>query len=213
MKDIAIFGAGGFGREVACLIRLINEVELTWNLVGFFDDGCEAGSRNEYGAVLGGMDALNMYDKALNIVVAVGNPMAISSIVGKITNPNISYPNLFAPSVLFLDKDNVSFGKGNIVCSNSLFSCNVCVGDFNIFNGYVPVGHDAKIGNFNVFMPAVKVSGSTTIGDWNFFGVQSVILQGVRVENKVRLGAGSVMMRTAKEGNLYMGNPATKVKL
>lgn len=25
MKDIAIYGAGGFGREVACLLRRINE--------------------------------------------------------------------------------------------------------------------------------------------------------------------------------------------
>ena len=26
VKDIAIFGAGGFGREVACLLRKINAV-------------------------------------------------------------------------------------------------------------------------------------------------------------------------------------------
>jgi len=32
MKDIAIYGAGGFGREVACLINKINEVNPTWNL-------------------------------------------------------------------------------------------------------------------------------------------------------------------------------------
>lgn len=42
MKDIAIFGAGGFGREVACLIRSINECidvdEERWNFIGFFDD-------------------------------------------------------------------------------------------------------------------------------------------------------------------------------
>ena len=38
MKDIAFFGAGGFGREVACLIKRINEKEPTWNFIGFFDD-------------------------------------------------------------------------------------------------------------------------------------------------------------------------------
>ena len=38
MKEIAIYGAGGFGREVACLINRINEVEPAWNLVGFFDE-------------------------------------------------------------------------------------------------------------------------------------------------------------------------------
>ena len=53
MKDIAIYGAGGFGREVACMIKHINESadEPIWNLVGFFDDGKEKGSRNEYGPI------------------------------------------------------------------------------------------------------------------------------------------------------------------
>lgn len=34
MREIAIFGAGGFGREVACLIRMINESrqEPEWNV-------------------------------------------------------------------------------------------------------------------------------------------------------------------------------------
>ena len=38
MKDIAIYGAGGFGREVACILEKINEVEPKWHLVGFYDD-------------------------------------------------------------------------------------------------------------------------------------------------------------------------------
>ena len=43
MKDIAIFGVGGFGREVLTLIQDINKVEPTWNVIGFFDDGYEIG--------------------------------------------------------------------------------------------------------------------------------------------------------------------------
>ena len=39
MKDIAIFGAGGWGKEVACLIKEINKISIDkWNLIGFFDD-------------------------------------------------------------------------------------------------------------------------------------------------------------------------------
>lgn len=38
MKDIAVFGAGGFGREVANLIRRINAAAEVpeWNFIGFF---------------------------------------------------------------------------------------------------------------------------------------------------------------------------------
>lgn len=35
MKDIAVYGAGGFGREVQSLIEQLNANELTYNFVGF----------------------------------------------------------------------------------------------------------------------------------------------------------------------------------
>ena len=72
MKDIAIYGAGGFGRETACLLREINEVAPTWNFIGFFDDGLPAGTRNHQGETLGGIDALN----ALNFPTSSRRPRA-----------------------------------------------------------------------------------------------------------------------------------------
>ena len=41
MKDLIIFGASGFGREVAWLVERINAKQPTWNLLGFMDDNEE----------------------------------------------------------------------------------------------------------------------------------------------------------------------------
>lgn len=214
MKDIAVFGAGGFGREVACLINLINKETPRWNLIGFFDDDPNLkGTRNEYGEVLGGKDVLNQWEKLLDVVIAIGSPTVLRTVAKGIQNPLVDFPNLIAPTALFLDKDNVRIGKGNIICSSCLISCNVTIGDFNIFNGHVPVGHDTEIGNYNVVMPSVNISGGVKMGDENFLGVQSVVLQYVKIGNLVRLGANSVLMRNAKDNLLYMGNPAVKMKL
>ena len=38
MKDLIIFGASGFGREVAWAVERINKASPTWNLLGFMDD-------------------------------------------------------------------------------------------------------------------------------------------------------------------------------
>ena len=96
MKDIAIFGAGGFGREVACLIKRINmQHPNTWNFIGFFDDDEGIwGTKNEYGAVLGGIDKLNAWNKDLALVITIGNPQILHKIVDGITNQNIIYPNI-----------------------------------------------------------------------------------------------------------------------
>ena len=213
MKDIAIYGAGGFGREIACLLKRINkESKEDWNLVGFFDDVAPMGSKNEYGEVLGNIDILNSWDKPLSVVFAIGSPKAVSMLHSKITNINIDFPNIIAPDTLFLDKENVRMGIGNVFCSRCLVSCNIEIGNFNTFNGYITVGHDAVIGNYNSIMPAVKISGGVHIGEGNFIGVNSVILQYKSIGNDTTIGAGAVVLRNTKDGNTYVGNPATKVK-
>lgn len=88
IKNIAIYGAGGLGREVACLINKINEVAPIWNLIGFFDDGIEIGTQNEYGKVLGGIDELNSYTEELSIAIAIASPKIVERIVSKITPPH-----------------------------------------------------------------------------------------------------------------------------
>lgn len=214
MKDIAIFGAGGFGREVACLLKLINIKEPKWNLIGFYDDNQSLwGTETGYGVVLGGIDALNTKQDPLSIIIAIGVPQILKKVVGKINNPLVDYPNIIAPSVTFLDDASVSMGKGNIICSSCLLSCNISIGDFNVMNGFIPIGHDTTIGNYNVIMPSTNISGGVTIGDENFLGVKSTVLQYVKIGNNVRLGAGSVVMRNTKDDNLYMGNPAKRVDL
>ena len=214
MKDIAIFGAGGFGREVACLIRLINESlnEPRWNLIGFFDDneGIK-GTYNEYGKVLGGMETLNSWKTPLDIAIAVGNPQDVRKIAEGINNSLVDFPNIIAPSVTWLDKSNVRMGKGNLLCSGCLVSCNIEIGNFNIFNGYIPIAHDTTIGNYNVIMPSCNISGGITMGDCNFMGVKSVVLQYLKIGNNTRIGAGSVVMRNTKDGYLYIGIPAQKL--
>ena len=212
MKDIAIFGAGGFGREVACLINRINEEKPIWNMIGFFDDNAELKGKmiSHFGPCLGGIDDLNKYDKEIDIVVAIGSPKAMKIVVGKITNPLVNFPNIIHPTAKCADEKSFKIGKGNIIQGDCFFSCDVSIGDFNVMNGSVVFGHDDIVGSYNTFMPAIRISGEVKIGEGNFFGVGSIVLQQLKIGNNIRLGAGSVLMTKPKDGYLYMGNPAKK---
>lgn len=216
MKDIAIFGAGGFGREVACLIKQINETQVNhqWNLIGFFDDNNSLKDKmiSHFAPCLGGIVELNNWQKPISIVIAVGSPNAVATIVRKINNPNVDFPNMIHPSFSVNDIDTFQIGKGNIIQGGCAVTCDVSLGNFNVLNGSIVMGHDVKIGNYNCFMPAVRVSGEVHIGNCNFFGVGSIILQQLRIGNNIRLGAGSVLITKPKDGKLYMGNPAKKIE-
>lgn len=215
MKDIAIFGAGGFGREIACLINSINEtsIEPEWNLIGYFDDGVEKGTIvSHYGEVLGGMDEVNNWNNELCIAIAIGSPKSLKSVRNRIVNKNISFPNIIHPDFFIGDKQTVSIGEGNIIQSGCSCTCDTVIGNFNILNGLISLGHDDRIGNYNVIMPAVHISGSVTIGEECLIGVGSIVLQQIMIGKSVRLGAGAVLMTRPKNGGTYIGNPATLLK-
>lgn len=212
MRKIAIFGAGGFGREVACLINKINEKSPTWEFIGFFDDGIEKGTKNEYGQILGGINELNAFQEDLSIVIAIGNPKIVEKIVKNITSKKIDFPNIISPDLVYLDENSCSLGFGNIITTGCLISCNVHIGNFNILNGFIPIGHDVKIGNFNSIMPSVKISGEVIIGERNFFGVGSIVLQQLKIGNDTVIGANSLILRNTKDGVTYVGNPASIIK-
>lgn len=208
MKDIAIYGAGGYGHEVACLIAAINKEKPTWNLIGFFDDDRAIGEKLYYGPILGGIDTLNSWSNELAIVIAIGTPSVLSKIVNKISNKWIYFPNLIAPDVVHHDRNTVKIGQGNIVFFHSIISCFVELGDFNLLNIDVTLGHNACLGSYNVLNPSVRISGNVTIGNSNFFGLSSAVLQGISIGDNTQVGAGSCVFRKTKDNSLYMGNPA-----
>ena len=214
MKDLAIFGAGGFGREIACIIKQINAIEPKWNLIGFFDDNESLlGSSNEYGVVLGNTEVLNSWNKPLSIVIAIRNPNILRNVSEKINNQLIDLPNIIAPNACIMDYDNIKMGKGNVICPNCLISCNVELGDFNLINVMSQLGHDTKMMNYNVVMPSVNISGGVAVGNCNLFGVKSFIIQYKTIGNNVLITPGSIMLRNGKDHTTYMGNPAKKIEL
>lgn len=212
MKKIAVYGAGGFGREVACLIKKINQKNPQWKFIGFFDDGIEKGTKNEYGVVLGGIKELNEYSETLSIAIAIALPKVKEDLHNKITNPKIDFPTIISPDIEFLDENNINIGKGNIICRGCWFSCNVSIGDFNIFNVNIIVGHDTSIGDYNSFMTNTILSGEVMVKNRNYFGVGAVVLQQLKIGNDVTVGANSLILRKTKDGMTYVGNPATIMK-
>lgn len=211
MKNIAIYGAGGFGREVACLISEINKIKKHWNFIGFFDDGNLPKESSRFGPLLGGIDSLNNWQSELSLTCSIANPKTRCNVISQVNNSLINFPNLIAPTVHYYDLKSVDIGIGNIIFNGCRLSCDINIGNFNLLNGYVAFGHDVIIGDFNVFGPSSRISGFVNVGNSNLFGVNSVVLQGITVGSNITLGAGSVLMKSELGPGLIHGNPARKI--
>jgi len=211
MRDIAIFGAGGFGKEVACVLEKINEIQPTWNFIGFYDDHKPIGTEiSRFGKVIGGKKELFELEQELALVFAIGSPNALAGLAQelKTDSKRITFPNIIHPDVFFADEEGFSMGEGNVIIRGCSFSCDVSIGSFNQMNSISALAHDVNMGSFNVLMPLTRVSGGAKIGDNNLFGINSIILQNISVGNNKHIGPNSVLMTKPRKEGLYLGNPA-----
>lgn len=208
MKDIAVYGVGGFGREVVTLIEDINKVKPTYNIVGFFDDRRDRGKMVNGYPVLGTIRKLNFWKTDLAVVVAVGKPVTRREIVEKIINPKVFYPTLIHPTVWIGDDEFVKIGKGCIICAGNMITTNIKIGDFVILNLGCTVGHDTVIKDYAAFMPSVNISGEVKVGEGVYVGTGAKIINQIEIGNYTTVGAGAVVTKALPSHCTAVGVPA-----
>lgn len=182
-------------------------------MIGFFDDGIPKGTRvSHFGRVLGGIETVNAWPEPLLVVLAFGNPKITRRVYGRIMNPLIEFPSLIPSDFRTADPQTFRIGEGNIIKEGCYASTDVTIGNFNLLNGDVVLGHDSKIGDFNTIMPGVRISGEVTVHNECLLGAMSFIHQGLTIPDEVTIGPLSALLTKPAKGTTYIGNPAKKLK-
>ena len=207
MNEIVIYGAGGLGRETALMIQQMNEVEKSWRLVGFFDDGIAKGTMVSGIPVMGGLSELNRLDQPYGLALAIADPLTRRRIVESVDNGLLSFPVLAHPTALMGSESNF-FGRGTIIMAGCILTTNVVLGEFTIINLASTIGHDVRIGSFCSVMPGSHISGNVEIGEESLIGTGSSILQNITIGKGSKVGAGAVVTKDFPEGGTLVGVPA-----
>ena len=212
MKDLIIFGASGFGREVAWVVERINIVSPTWNRLGFMDDDDDIQGTEINGyKVLGKTADVGNYSDTY-FVVAVGASRTREKIVSnmKAENPSIKYGTIIDPSVEM--SNLVSIGEGTIICAHTIITVNNEIGSHVIVNLDCTVGHDAILKDFGV--PRINTCPRmvTNIGHAVELGTGVQIIQGKSVGDYSIVGAGAIVVKDIPEKCNAVGSPAKPIK-
>ena len=217
VKDIIIIGAGGFGREVQWLIERINEKEkektgkAAWNILGYVDDGMEAGKIIDGFPVLGDVDTLSDIKHSVAVVCAVGNPQVRKKLVYKAKkNTFLEFPNIIDPSVIMSNR--VELGEGNIFSVSTIVMVDLKIGDFVIANLDCKIGHDDIIESFVTLNPNVNVSGNVWVGQGTEIGTGTKIIQGKKIGENTVVGAGAVVTKDIPDNCTAVGCPCKPIK-
>ncbi len=208
MADLAIFGCGGFAREVAQVIRDINAVTPTWTLLGFIDDDVgKHGSTVAGLPVLGGAEWLEAHAE-VSCSIGVGSPAAKRKIVSRLRRTQ--FATLVHPRAWVGER--VALGTGSIVCAHAAATCDITIGAHSIVNLSATIGHDARIGDYATLAPSVNISGYAQVGEGCDLGTGVALIPGAKVGAWSIVGAGSVVVSDLPENVTAVGAPARVIK-
>lgn len=212
MKKLVIVGAGGFGREVEWLVKRINKVNPTYEVIGYADDGKPIGEEIGYSKVIYTIDELSKTEEDLYVTIAIGNAKVRKMIAEKLSsNTHLKFPNLIDPSVIY-DEEETILGNGNIICAGTIMTVNIVIGNFNIINLDCTIGHDDVLKDYITIYPSVNVSGCVTINNCTEVGTGTQIIQGLSIIGNTTIGASAAVVKNIEESGTYVGVPVKKIK-
>lgn len=210
MRNIVIIGAGGVGREVSLIIQQINELEQTWNLLGFIDDNTDNWGKviNGY-SVIGGIDSLEFLSNDTYIVIAIANYKVKKNIVNKINN-KFKFATIVHPKVWI--HDYMTVGEGTIIYEGAILTANIEIGNHVIISPKCGVGHDSIIKDYVSLLWNVNVSGNDLIEEGVMMGSGSTVIQGKKIGKGSIIGAGAVVVNDIESFSTAVGVPAKVIK-
>src|ERR1700730_7904798 len=172
---LAIFGAGGSGREVAWLAQQCwgEEVKLAFVI----------DEETPPEGVLNGIPIFQLGEFAGRypgspIAIAIGDSVLRERCVRKCAAAGLSFASLVHPRAEV--SQWVTLGEGTIICAGSIVTTNVTLGQHVQVNVGCTVSHDANIGDFSTLSPGVHLAGWVTLGRRVFLGTAAVVKNGAR---------------------------------
>ena len=209
MKKIYIVGGDGFARECYLLLCEYAKTDNTIVFGGFMGHGGYGKTVNykSYQHLYVGEVSEHKFGDNEFVIIGAGYPSLRQKIYNELKERGINFYNLILNSMI---GDSVELGEGNIILSSS-FTADTFIGNGNLFNGYVIVGHDVKVGNFNFFGPRSQLLGNVKVGNYNQIGANAIILPNAKIGDNNIISPLSAVYRGCKNNCYISGNPALKV--
>jgi sugar O-acyltransferase (sialic acid O-acetyltransferase NeuD family) len=215
MTDIyAIYGAGGYAREVMPLLRdYVNIIsQHNNNKFIFLDDFVAEEGMVNGSQVLNFEKLIESYNGSkIKCCVAIADKTVREKLTQKCIDNDIEMISVKSLNAVVMDE--VTIGEGSVLSPFVTVTSNVSIGKSFHANIYSYVAHDCVIGDFVTFAPSVKCNGNVHIQDGVYVGTGAIIHPGTKdnpivIGKNSKVGAGAVVTKSVPSNVTVIGNPA-----
>ena len=211
MKKLAIFGTGGFAKELLDLA-----LDQGYSEIYFLEKDIKENQKLFGFSVLPERDLSKLIDT--DFAIGIADPKIRKRIYE--IYPDLPYPSLVhsQASLGYGVSEMLEQSKGVVIAAGARITNSCQFGDFVIVSFNSTIGHDCKLDSYVSIMPGVNVSGCIHLKQGTYIGTNAAILPGKSPEqlkylgeNSV-IGAGAVVVKHTEPDKVYIGSPAKELK-
>jgi sugar O-acyltransferase (sialic acid O-acetyltransferase NeuD family) len=212
-RDILIYGAGGFAREVAWLVESCGE---SYRCRGFIDDDDSLYDEPLNGYPVMSLEAATATCPDAAVVPGVGDPSTRQLVMQRVVASGFSTATLVHPRT---ERSQwLAIGTGTVICAGCILTTNITIGQYVQINLDCTIGHDAILEDYVTLAPGVHVSGWVYIQQSVYIGTGAVILNGTRdgpiiIGEHAIIGAGACVTKSIPADTTAVGVPARPIQV
>ncbi len=202
--DIVIVGAGGFAREIHCLLPGFL-ADTPYRFKGYL--GKDQGVPTETDISGSILDDPDHYEPKTEdrFVLAIGDMAARHHAMETLKSRGAQFHTIVHP--LALVADSARLGEGVVVYPFACVSNNARLDIGVKLNYYASVGHDTRLGKYCLLAPYATVNGFGILEDDVYMATHSTVAPQVHVGAKSKLSANSAAMNDVPANSLVFGVP------
>lgn len=150
------------------------------------------------------------WESADSYLLGIGDNHIRERIATRIRAKGKKIKTIIHPSSIIAN--HVTIGIGNYIGPNTVINAIASIGNYCIINTSAIIEHECQLADAVHIGPGAVLAGQVTIGRRTFVGANAVIKQGIHIGESVIIGAGSVVLNHIPDGEVWIGNPAKKLR-
>ncbi|MFD1146757.1 NeuD/PglB/VioB family sugar acetyltransferase [Saccharothrix hoggarensis] len=208
-RPLLLVGGGGLAREVLAAVRLTPD---RWLPLGALDDDpARHGADLDGLPVLGGTDLVHTSDAAVVACVANAHrPRGRLGVVARLGLRDHRWATVVHPAASVAA--GTTLGPGTVLLAGAVVTAPVRIGAHVVAMPHTLITHDCEVHDGVTFAGRASLGGSVRVGAGAYLGQASAVREGASIGAGAVVGMGSVVLTDVPAGEVWVGNPARRLR-